>query len=313
MTVTLEVRPEAAGAFSVSATASYDLPDLDPVTDVFEITLEVSEPQPWVVTFEPGPAAPPLEVQASWGQTNVPMLQVAVSTNCPEEVVLDGLSLDLSGTYRDVADLTSVRLYADMNQDGFVGPDDRHLAEGVVEADEATVDLTVPDFTLVDTPVAFLVTVDIRGAAEHEQGGRIAPPISRQRQLPVWIFLVFALLLGLTTVTFGKRHRGVLVRAAAFMMVSAGLAVALTSCGDGGSADDSAGFEGDTLVVGGPDAVGDADVQEDMSIEGDTSVASQPQAFTLTLVRASVTGPATQPLSTVGLPLDGATLIVLEE
>ena len=313
VTVTLEVRPEAAGAFSVSATASYDLPDLDPVTDVFEITLEVSEPQPWVVTFEPGPAAPPLEVQASWGQTNVPMLQVAVSTNCPEEVVLDGLSLDLSGTYRDVADLTSVRLYADMNQDGFVGPDDRHLAEGVVEADEATVDLTVPDFTLVDTPVAFLVTVDIRGAAEHEQGGRIAPPISRQRQLPVWIFLVFALLLGLTTVTFGKRHRGVLVRAAAFMMVSAGLAVALTSCGDGGSADDSAGFEGDTLVVGGPDAVGDADVQEDMSIEGDTSVASQPQAFTLTLVRASVTGPATQPLSTVGLPLDGATLIVLEE
>jgi uncharacterized repeat protein (TIGR01451 family) len=100
---------------------------------------------------------------AAKGSTNVPMVQLVTMATGTENMKITKITVQASGSGNDALDITSVKLYLDVNGNGIVDAGDTLLSSGTFTADNGTLDLTLSSALTVTagTPQNLLVTYDI--------------------------------------------------------------------------------------------------------------------------------------------------------
>jgi uncharacterized repeat protein (TIGR01451 family) len=96
------------------------------------------------------------------GTANVPMLQLVSMSTGTDSLKIEKITVQASGTGNDTADITSVKLYLDVNGDGVVNSGDTVLASGAFASDNGTLDLTLSTALTVTsgTVSRLLITYD---------------------------------------------------------------------------------------------------------------------------------------------------------
>lgn len=143
------------------------------------------------------PASAPQNATVPKGSQGVPVLAFTLTPGATENVLLQSLTLQASGSGNDVLDLASVKVYLDANGNGQVDAGEVP-GSGKFNADNGTFTLNTaqgasPGLTL-DRPVQFLVAVDI--ASTLAQRAQILYASAPSLPAPLVLLLSPMLLLG---------------------------------------------------------------------------------------------------------------------
>ncbi|MEO0347415.1 MAG: hypothetical protein AAF229_14345, partial [Pseudomonadota bacterium] len=102
------------------------------------------------------------DVNVTAGQTDVPMLRFRLTSNTGS-TRLNSITLRASGTGNDAADVSSVKLWADVDGDGSVSSGDVEIGTGAYSSDNGVLQLslnTASDFDIPSGDSDYLVTYD---------------------------------------------------------------------------------------------------------------------------------------------------------
>ena len=102
------------------------------------------------------------DVNVTAGQTDVPMLRFRLTSNTGS-TRLNSITLRASGTGNDAADVSSVKLWADVDGDGSVSSGDVEIGTGGYSSDNGVLQLslnTASDFDIPSGDSDYLVTYD---------------------------------------------------------------------------------------------------------------------------------------------------------
>jgi uncharacterized repeat protein (TIGR01451 family) len=136
------------------------------------------------------------------GTANVPMLQLVSMSTGTDSMKIETVTVQASGTGNDTVDITSVKLYLDVNGDGVVDSGDTVLASGAFASDNGTLELTLSTALTVTsgTVSRLLITYDFNttlaalpaAAISLAFIGMIAAPRARRWLLPVGVCVMLA-------------------------------------------------------------------------------------------------------------------------
>lgn len=226
-----------------------------------------------------GGSGPGSQTTASPGDTEVPVLHAALAApGGGDHALLQGVTLQASGSGDDAAHIAAVTVHHDADGDGQVGSDDEALATGGYAADDGQLALSFDAPLRIESGDAadLLVSYDLAGSLARTP---VAPTIGPVSNLPPGLGgLTWLVLLGLAVALATGAGRP---RRHAYAALLVAMALIGVSCGSG-----------DTVGPGGDD--------------GERTV-----TFGVQLVSVDVQGETSGQAGSVdGLPLQGTTLSV---
>jgi uncharacterized repeat protein (TIGR01451 family) len=110
----------------------------------------------------PGKNTPAVSSSAQVSAQNVPIIQLVTMATGTENVKINSVTIQASGTGNDALDISAVKLYLDVNGNGVVDSGDTQLSSGTFSADNGSLNLPLGTALTVmsGTPQNLLVTYD---------------------------------------------------------------------------------------------------------------------------------------------------------
>ncbi|MGH8103213.1 MAG: Ig-like domain-containing protein [bacterium] len=170
-----------------------------------------------------GANSPPASTTALKGQTDRPMLQLAMTALPVEDVHATRIQLTASGDGNDVSDISSVKVWLDANGNGQKDAGDSLLGSGTYTANNGAAAIALNRTITKGTSESWLVTYDVASTIARA-------PETRDRK-GLWLATLFAIPLLLLVLPVGLSRRAVRFLC---LMALIGSMLSLTTCGGGG-------------------------------------------------------------------------------